>query len=89
MNCFEKILTMLTAFYTAFEKLKERQSETQVCCNSESCGKSTNCFFKDEEWMGPGNGNRRGPCGKKKDYRRFYLCEDCYKKRKEIKRLLK
>lgn len=45
--------------------------------SSTACGRVTNCFTRDGQWMGA-SGDRTGPCGTKKDHRRSYLCQDCW-----------
>jgi len=53
---FNQALSMIPKAYNVYENLLQRQSGEQVL---QGCDNNTNCFFKDNEWMGA-SGHRTG-----------------------------
>ena len=78
---FNETLANIKAVYRYYGERQslQRQSGKQIYSAVESCGKNTNCFTRDGEFMGAAG--RSGPCGSQKDHHRVYLCEDCNRKR--------
>ena len=74
---FNEVLAKVTKVYNVYETLKKRQCFEPVV---DSCRNQTNCFFRDNQWMGGESGHRLGPCGTRKDHKRVYFCQDCYTK---------
>ncbi|OMJ71041.1 hypothetical protein SteCoe_30841 [Stentor coeruleus] len=61
--------------YDFIEKMNGRNDKTLL--STTCCGRITNCFTRDGQYMGA-SGERTGPCGTKKDNRRAYICQDCW-----------
>ena len=67
-------MKMVGEGFGLYSNVKERNTGQVVDPNA--CGKMVYTYSHNGQLDGPGN--RRGPCGVKKDHSRVYYCKNCF-----------